>query len=58
VLAEWTRPVGPGLHSAWIALDPSRWMFTRYLLWSDPMAPELPAVDATLFEVAHFSCPR
>jgi hypothetical protein len=57
VLAEWARPAGEGLHSVWIGLDPSRWLFTRYQLWADATAPTLPAADATLFEVAHFSQP-
>lgn len=42
-------------HSAWLALDPSRWILSRHQLWWDEAPPEHPG--ATRYEVAHFSRP-
>lgn len=44
-----------GRHSAWLALDPSRWLLSCHQLWWGDRPPA--ARHATLYEVAHFSRP-
>lgn len=42
-------------HSAWLALDPSRWMLSCFQLWWGEQPPRVS--HAALYEVAHFSRP-
>ena len=44
-----------GRHSAWLALDASRWQVSCHQLWWGDEPPA--ALQATLYEVAHFSRP-
>jgi hypothetical protein len=42
-----------GLHSRWVALDPSRWVATVYELWVE--RPITPVRRAILYEIAYFA---
>jgi hypothetical protein len=42
-----------GMHSRWVALDPSRWVATVYELWVE--RPFTPVRHAVLYEVAYFA---
>ncbi|MGE3346775.1 MAG: DUF4865 family protein [Ramlibacter sp.] len=42
-------------HSAWLALDTSRWVLSCHQLWCEEKPPA--ASHASLYEVAHFSRP-
>lgn len=55
-LAAFDARVSLSRHSAWLALDPSRWILSCHQLWWGEQAP--PARHATLYEVAHFSQPQ
>ncbi|NQX10699.1 DUF4865 family protein [Microbacteriaceae bacterium VKM Ac-2855] len=44
----------PGVHSAVLAIDPSRWRATRFALWAEPPSPG----HGTVFRVLHLSTPE
>lgn len=54
-LSAFDARVAVSRHSAWLALDPSRWLLSCHQLWWGDQPP--PARHATLYEVAHFSRP-
>jgi hypothetical protein len=49
------RTTAPSRHSAWLALDASRWQLSCHQLWWGDQPPE--AGHGTCYEVAHFSQP-
>ena len=55
-LAAFDTRVSVARHSAWLALDPSRWILSCHQLWCGEQPP--PARHAAVYEVAHFSQPR
>ena len=49
------RPLGEGVHSEVVAVDPDRWEVVRFTLHSRP--PELPQ-EGTAFDLLHVSAPH
>ncbi|MER7756148.1 DUF4865 family protein [Kitasatospora sp. NPDC097643] len=45
----------PGLHTAAVAVDPSRWELLRFALWSGPAPDDVPG---TRYQVLHLSSPE
>lgn len=53
-MAELDRHAGlPGVHTAALAIDPSRWEWVRFTLWA-----AAPAADGDLYQVLHLSAPE
>ncbi|MFE4970626.1 DUF4865 family protein [Kitasatospora sp. NPDC056651] len=48
-------PAHPGLHTAAVAVDPSRWELVRFALWHGPAPEEVPGVR---YRVLHLSRPE
>ncbi|MFG3228992.1 DUF4865 family protein [Kitasatospora sp. NPDC048194] len=48
-------PGHPGLHTAAVAVDPSRWELLRFALWRGPAPEDEPG---TRYQVLHLSCPE